>query len=177
MAPGNTADVTVLLPIVDRLRHRFAVGRVCVVADRGMIAEKTIAALEERGLEYVLGARERTDKRVRDHVLDDPAPFTPLLVQRAKGETQLFAKEVWVDKRRYIVCRNEAEAEKGRRDRQAIIEGLDRQLAKGRQGPGRQLGLSALPAQGPAPGRRGRRRPRRPRLRDRRRQAGRRGPL
>src|SRR5512132_731313 len=33
MLPGNTADVTVLLPIVDRLRDRFAVGRVCVVAD------------------------------------------------------------------------------------------------------------------------------------------------
>jgi hypothetical protein len=33
MLPGNTADVTVLLPVVDRLRQRFAVGRVCVVAD------------------------------------------------------------------------------------------------------------------------------------------------
>ncbi|MBB4267858.1 IS1634 family transposase [Roseospira visakhapatnamensis] len=131
MAPGNTADVTVLLPIIDRLRHRFAIGRVCVVADRGMIAEATITALEERGLEYVLGVRERTDKRVRDHVLDDPTPFTPLLVERAQGETQLFAKEVRVDGRRYIVCRNEAEAEKQRRDRQAIIEGLEKQLAKG----------------------------------------------
>ncbi len=28
MLPGNTADVTVLLPVVDRLRQRFAVGRV-----------------------------------------------------------------------------------------------------------------------------------------------------
>jgi transposase len=66
MAPGNTADVAVLVPIVDRLRHRFGIGRVCVVADRGMISGPTIAALEERGLEYVLGVRERTDKRVRE---------------------------------------------------------------------------------------------------------------
>lgn len=131
MASGNTADVTVLLPIVDRLRHRFKIGRVCVVADRGMISEATIAALEERGLEYVLGVRERIDRRVRDHVLDDPAPFTPLLIERAKGKTQLFAKEVRVDDRRYIICRNEAEAEKDRRDRQAIIEGLEKQLARG----------------------------------------------
>ena len=57
MLPGNTAEVTVLLPVVDRLRQRFAVGRVCVVADRGMIATATIRALEERGLEYILGAR------------------------------------------------------------------------------------------------------------------------
>src|SRR5215218_6354568 len=70
MWPGNTADVTVLLPVVDRLRSRFAIGRVCVVADRGMISAPTIAALEARGLEYVLGARERTDALVRQVVLE-----------------------------------------------------------------------------------------------------------
>jgi hypothetical protein len=65
MWPGNTADVSVLVPVIDRLRSRFAIGRVCVVADRGMISTPTIAALEERGLEYVLGARERTDSSAR----------------------------------------------------------------------------------------------------------------
>jgi hypothetical protein len=34
-----------------RLRQRFAIGRVCVVADRGMISAETIAGLEQRGLE------------------------------------------------------------------------------------------------------------------------------
>jgi len=131
MWPGNTADVKVLLPIVDRLRHRFGLTRVCVVADRGMISAATITALEERGLEYILGARERTDKLVRDVVLADERPLTPLLIERARGETQLFVKEVKVEGRRYIVCRNEAEAEKDRADRQAIIEGLDCQLKKG----------------------------------------------
>src|SRR3712207_1211159 len=77
MWPGNTADVPVLVPVIDRLRARFAIGRVCVVADRGMISAATVAALEERGLEYVLGARERTDARVRTVVLADTRPFTP----------------------------------------------------------------------------------------------------
>lgn len=131
MAPGNTADVTVLLPIVDRLRGRFGVNRVCVVADRGMISAPTLAGLETRGLEYVLGVRERTDRRVRDVVLRDDAPFTPLLVERARGGTQLFAKEVVVAGVRYIVCHNETEAEKDRADRQAIVEGLERQLRRG----------------------------------------------
>jgi hypothetical protein len=131
MWPGNTADVTVLLPIVERLRHRFGIARACVVADRGMISAATLRALEDRGLEYILGARERTDRWVRAVVLDDVRPFTPLLIERARGETQLFVKEVPVAGRRYIVCRNEAEAEKDRTDRQAILEGLERQLAKG----------------------------------------------
>lgn len=74
MPPGNTADQTVLLPIVDRLRQRFGVGRVCVVADRGMISEATIRALAAQGLEYILGARERTSRIVREVVLEDARP-------------------------------------------------------------------------------------------------------
>jgi Transposase DDE domain len=130
--PGNTADVSVLVPVIDRLRSRFAIGRVCVVADRGMISAPTIAALAERGLEYVLGARERTDSWVRTVVLADERPFTPLCIPRAGGaETQLFVKEVQVEGRRYIVCRNEAEAEKDAADRRAIVEALDQQLKRG----------------------------------------------
>ena len=132
MWPGNTADVSVLLPVVDRLRSRFAIGRVCVVADRGMISAPTIAALEQRGLEYVLGARERTDALVRRVVLADSRPFTPLCVPRAGGEeTQLWVKEVTTEGRRYVVCRNEAEAAKDAADRRAMVEALDRQLKRG----------------------------------------------
>jgi hypothetical protein len=131
MLPGNTADATVLLPVVDRLRDRFHIGRVCVVADRGMISAATIAALEERKLEYILGARERSSAVVRRLVLEDEAPLTPLLVERARGETQLFVKEVRVGAARYILCRNEAEAERERNERQAIVAGLEKQLARG----------------------------------------------
>ena len=46
MWPGNPADVTSVVPVIDRLRQRFAIGRVRIVADRGMISVETIAALE-----------------------------------------------------------------------------------------------------------------------------------
>jgi Transposase DDE domain len=83
MWPGNTADVGVLVPVIDRLRSRFAIGRVCVVADRGMISAPTIAALEARGLEYVLGARERTDALVREAVRARTAGPSPRSASRA----------------------------------------------------------------------------------------------
>jgi transposase len=131
MWPGNTADVTTLLPAIDRLRQRFSIGRVCVIADRGMISAATIEGLEARKLEYILGARERSDAIVRKIVLENDDPFTPLLVERKAGETQLFVKQVQIEGKRYIVCRNEAEAEKDRKDREAIVAALDAQLKKG----------------------------------------------
>ena len=131
MWPGNTADVTTLLPVIDRLRQRFGIGRVCVVADRGMISAATIAGLEERRLEYILGARERSDALVKKIVMENDDPWVPLLIERQSGETQIFAKPVTIEDQRYIVCRNETEAEKDRKDREAIVAALDAQLKKG----------------------------------------------
>src|ERR1700731_2695900 len=139
--PGNTADVTTLLPVVDRLRARFSVGRIGVVADRGMISAQSIAALEERKLEYVLGVRERSSAEVRRTVIDDQTPFVPLVVPRVSGElTELEAKQVKIGNRRYIVCRNLAEARRDAEQRSAILDGLRAKLAQAcpREGGGRQ---------------------------------------
>ena len=64
-------------------------------------------------------------------MLANEGPFVPLLIERQRGETQLFAKEVKVEGKRYIVCRNETEAEKDRKDREAIVTALDAQLKRG----------------------------------------------
>ena len=131
MWPGNTADVTTLIPVIDRLRRRFAIARVCVVADRGMISAETLAELEARRLLYILGVRERADKLVRELVLDDPAPFVPLTLTKRGKEIDYEAKTVKLAGRRYIVCRNHQEAVKDAADRAAIVAALERQLARG----------------------------------------------
>ena len=131
MWPGNTADVTTLIPVIDRLSRRFAITRVCVVADRGMISAETMAELAARGLFYILGVRERTDKLVRDLVLDDPALFAPLTLTKRGKDTDYEAKTVTLAGRRYIVCRNHQEAVKDAADRAAIVAALERALAKG----------------------------------------------
>jgi hypothetical protein len=129
--PGNTADVTALLPVVERLRKRFGVERACVVADRGMISAGTIAALEACKIDYILGARERSSKEMRETVLHDDGAAVPLTIPRQKGETDLAVKEVKVLGRRYIVCRNAEEARKDAETRAKLIDGLQRKLAEG----------------------------------------------
>jgi transposase len=132
MWPGNTADVTTLIPVIDRLRSRFGIERVCVVADRGMISADTIAGLEERGLEYILGVRERSSKEVQEVVLTDPAPSVPLVIpRRGRPDTELQAKEVRLGDRRYIVCRNLVEAAQAARTREAVVATLRARLRQG----------------------------------------------
>jgi hypothetical protein len=137
MWPGNTTDVTTLLPVVDRLKRRFGIERVCVVADRGMISAKTITALERRRLEYILGARMRTQKEVSEQVLGRAGRFHEVTPPRrfTRDPSPLKVKQVWVGEgegaRRYVVCRNEEEARKDAHDREAIVAALRDALRQG----------------------------------------------
>jgi hypothetical protein len=133
--PGNTADVTTLLPVVKRLRQRFRVRRVCIVADRGMISADTIRALESGKVDcdYILGARMRSMKEVRDRVVADRGRYHPITPERkrAKDPSPLKVKEVLIEDRRYVVCLNEEQRRKDAADRKAIVGHLREQLTQG----------------------------------------------
>ena len=131
LMPGNTADVTMLLPVVKRRRRRFEIDRACIVADRGMISAATIAALEAEKIEYILGVRERTSREVRAEIIDDDGLAVPLVIPRQKGETELAVTETTIAGRRYIICRNEEEARKDAIARAELVAGLERKLAQG----------------------------------------------
>jgi hypothetical protein len=131
--PGNTADVTTLIPIVDRLWRRFHIRKVCIVADRGMISKSTMDDLEQQGWPYILGARMRRQSEVRDQVLSDRGRFRVVHEARQKSSdpAPLKVKDVWIVDRRYVVCINEEEVEHDRLAREAIVASLREQLRRG----------------------------------------------
>ena len=131
--PGNTADVKALIPIVDRLRSRFRIGAMGVVADRGMVSEKVLGELEERRWDYIVGARMRGQKEVRMEVLGRGGRYETVYPKgaRAKDPAPLKVKEVVVENRRYIVCHNEDQAKRDAADREAILASLRDKLKQG----------------------------------------------
>jgi len=132
MWPGNTADVKTLIPVVDRIRNRFHIGRFCVVADRGMISEATINELDQREIPYILGARMRKLKEIRQEVLPRAGRYREVYPEGkfSKDPAPLKVKEVWVDEHRYILCLNVKQARKETLDRQVIVDALREQLKK-----------------------------------------------
>jgi transposase len=131
--PGNTADVTTLLSVVDRLRQRFRIRRACIVADRGMICDDVVQELEDTGRPFILGARMRKQKEVRDQVLADKGRFRVVTGPRRQSTdpAPLKVKEVRVAGRRYVVCVNVEQVEHDRRQREQIVEALREQLRQG----------------------------------------------
>lgn len=138
MWPGNTADVKSLLPVVERLKHRFGIERFCIVADRGMISADTIAVLEEpdSNIAYILGARMRLVKEIRGEVLSRAGRYREVHPEgtHSKAPSPLAVKEVMVEGRRYVVCRNSRQARKDAAVRQAIIEALEERIKSNPKG-------------------------------------------
>lgn len=132
MWPGNTADVTSTIPVITRLKKRFGANRFCIVADRGMISQATMLALEEEKLSYILGVRMRLVKEVKTEVLADNAPYEEVYPEGiySKDPSPLKVKEVVVDGTRYIVCKNERQARRDEADRNTIVESLKEKIAK-----------------------------------------------
>ena len=132
MWPGNTADVTSTIPVVTRLKKRFAANRFCIVADRGMISKDTMLALEEERLSYILGVRMRLVKEVKTEVLADETPYKEVYPEgvHSKDPSPLKVKEVIVNGTRYIVCKNERQARRDEADRNTIVESLKEKIAK-----------------------------------------------
>ena len=132
MWPGNTADVKTLLPVVKRMRERFRLREITVVADRGMVSQATLEAFEKSDppVGYIVGVRMRRQKEVNTSVLGSRARWFESVPERTtpKDPAPLKVKEVWVKERRYLVCLNEEERHKDAHDRAAIVAHLKEQL-------------------------------------------------
>ena len=130
MWPGNTADVRSLIPVIARIRSRFEIGRFCIVSDRGMISEQTMAWLEKEKILYILGARMRRVREINEDVLSRAGRYREVYPEGGspKEPSPLKVKEVMIEQRRYIVCLNERQARKDAADRRAILEALQEKI-------------------------------------------------
>jgi transposase len=61
---GNTADVTTLAAVMADLQARFGVGRIALVADRGLISEANLEQVAAAGFDHVIATRLHRDPDV-----------------------------------------------------------------------------------------------------------------
>lgn len=130
MWPGNTTDAKTIVPVAGRLRKRFGVEDVVIVADRGMVGKKNAEDLARLGFTYILGVKMRLEKKAVANVLSRAGRFSEV-------EPNLKVKEVTHEGRRYVVCLNPEEQKKDRLAREAIVAQLRTKL---KQGAGQLVG-------------------------------------
>lgn len=125
--PGNTADKVAFEAMVAKMRERFHIRRVIVVADRGMISKRTLRLLtthKDAPYDYILGCRMRKQKEVNQEVLGRAGRYQQVA-------SNLKIKEVMVEGRRYIVCLNEEEVAREKAARDAMLKRLEDKITTG----------------------------------------------
>src|SRR5699024_7716448 len=55
--PGNTAEATTILPVLDSFKSRHGIEDIVVVADAGMLSYANCVALEQAGYQFIIASR------------------------------------------------------------------------------------------------------------------------
>lgn len=149
---GSMSDKPAFKEVIDKIKTKFEIGKVILVADRGMISEDNIAYLESQKYEYILGVKMRQLSEIRQKFLLKDEGFLSIsssIKAKQVSEYDLFKEEfekqnekrknkkILTDqekenyknsnkgKRRWIVCLNPAVANLDKKKReyfQKIIE-------------------------------------------------------
>jgi transposase len=130
---GNTGDPTTLGPQIQKLRERFALKRVVIVGDRGMITDARIREelRDVDGLDWITCLR---------------APAIAKLLERGSFQLSLFDKRDMAEiadpafpGERLVICKNPLLAQERTRKRRELLEATERELDRVRQAVARQL--------------------------------------
>ncbi len=144
---GNTNDASTLPAVLTDLADRFAVGRICVVADRGLVSSDNLAAVAGAGFDHVLAARLRRDRVSREalEAIDDDTARVEIPQHRCRATEAALA-----DGTRAIVVASDARA---RRDAartaeiaaaaEAELLALERRVRDGRLKDPAKIGRAA----------------------------------
>ena len=97
---GNTADRSTLAEVMADLQARFGVGRIALVADRGLISEENLALVKANGFDHVLATWLHRDPAIAS-VLEAAARDEAVFV--AVGDDGTKGTEVIHESRRYVV--------------------------------------------------------------------------
>ena len=121
---GNTADPNTVSRQVEKLRQRFSLSRVVLVADRGMLTSARIRQdLEPAGLDWISALRSSDIQDLVQRQVLQPSLFDERNLAEIRCEEK-FPGE------RLVVCRNPLLAQERSRKREDLLQATETALEK-----------------------------------------------
>ncbi len=122
---GDTNDASTLPGVLADLSRRFAVGGICVVADRGLISTDNVEAVAAAGFGHVLATRLRRDHTTAEALgaIDDDTAWAEVEQHRCRATDMALA-----DGTRAIVVESAARARRDDARRAEIVAAAEAEL-------------------------------------------------
>jgi transposase len=123
---GSQYEGTTLQDATEKLKEKYDVDKVVVVADSGLLSQENQDNLEEEGLDYILGARiKNMSKKIEGQILDN-SKYRKLTDE---SNEEILEIELSQDKR-LIVTYSPKRAEKDKQDREKAVKKLKEKIGK-----------------------------------------------
>lgn len=117
---GNTFEADTFLPILESFRNQYGFEQLTVIADAGLMRERTVTVLISKGYKFILGARIKNEKKaIKQQILD---------LKLANGQSAVIQKPPL----RLIVSYSDKRAAKDAHNRQRGLAKLEKKVQGGK---------------------------------------------
>jgi transposase len=118
---GNKFEGHTMLPVIDSFKQKYNLQKLVVIADSGLLSNKNIEELQQKGYEFILGARIKNESQaVKQEILS---------LNLENGESRIIEKQ---DGLKLIISYSEKRAQKDRHNRKRGLEKLNKLLKSGK---------------------------------------------
>ena len=118
---GNTYEGHTLIPFLEAMRLKFTLDKPVVVADSGLLSKKNIAALQEAGYEYIIGARLKNEaEAIKEQIIQKEYRDGTVYVMQQNENSRL------------IISYSEKRAKKDLYNRRKGLRRLEKRIKSGK---------------------------------------------
>jgi transposase len=117
---GNKFEGHTMLPVIEAFKVKYSLKHLVIIADSGLLSSANIDQLQQKGYEFILGARIKNEKRdIQSKILS---------LNLKNGESAIVIK----NHLRLIVTYSDSRAKKDRLNREKGLRKIEKQIQTGR---------------------------------------------
>jgi len=118
---GNKFEGHTMLPILDSFKEKYKIDKLVIVADSGLLSTQNIKDLQQKGYEFILGARIKNEpKKLKDKILT---------LKLKNGKSKIIKRE---DGLNLVISYSDKRAKKDKHNRDRGLQRLEKQIKSGK---------------------------------------------
>ena len=118
---GNKFEGYIMLPIIDSFKSKYQIDKLIIVADSGLLSTSNIDELQQKGYEFILGARIKNEsKTIKNKILS---------LNLKNGQSDIITKDV---NSKIIISYSDKRAKKDQYNRERGLMKLEKRVKSGK---------------------------------------------
>lgn len=118
---GNMFEGHTMLPVIDAFKAKYNIEKLVIIADSGLLSNDNIEQLKNKGYEFILGARIKSESRaIKNRILK---------LKLKNGESRVIEKD---KQTRIIISYSETRAKKDKANREKGLKKLEKMIKSGK---------------------------------------------